>query len=255
MSHVKVELLNRVLSITLSRPEKKNAISRDMYEDMAHAIGQVKHNQEIALVLFKGEGDCFTAGNDMQEFASVNAGLELRDNTLFMQALLECEVPVIAQVQGMAVGIGCTMLLHCDLVYCSPETRFVLPFINLALVPEFASSYLLPKLAGHRKASQWLMLGEPFAAHEAEQCGLVSQIVEAKELNGFVETVVAKLLTKPQYALRQTKQLMKSEQAKIQLHMKDELDIFSELLVTEAAQECFNAFLQKRKPDQRKLGV
>lgn len=253
MSHVKVELSNRVLSITLSRPEKKNALSRDMYEDMANAIEQVKSNREIAVVLFKGEGDCFTAGNDMQEFASVNAGMELRDNSLFIQALLECEVPVVAQVHGLAVGIGTTMLLHCDLVYCTPDTRFVLPFINLSLVPEYASSYILPRVAGHRKASQWLMLGEPFTASEGEKFGLVSQIVEADKLDGFVQSVVTKLLAKPQYALRQTKQLMKNEQEKIKLHMKDELDIFSELLTSEAAQECFAAFLQKRLPDQNKL--
>jgi enoyl-CoA hydratase/carnithine racemase len=253
MSHVKVELINRVLSIILSRPEKKNALSRDMYETMADALDQVKSDKEIAVVLFKGEGDCFTAGNDMQEFASVNAGMELRDNTLFMQALLECEVPVVAQVHGLAVGIGTTMLLHCDLVYCTPNTRFALPFINLSLVPEYASSYILPRIAGHRKASQWLMLGEQFDASEAEKFGLVSQIVETDKLDNFVQTVVAKLLAKPQYALRQTKQLMRNEQEKIKLHMKDELDIFSELLTTEAAQECFNAFLQKRPADQSKL--
>ena len=154
MSHILTHIEDHVLHIVINRVDKKNALTRSMYQQMADAIFDAKHHPDIRVILLKGHGDCFTAGNDIQDFASKEESEHVAETAAFMRALMDCEKPVIAQVHGVAVGIGTTMLLHCDFVYAQPNTRFVLPFINLGLVPEFASSYLLPKMAGHVKASE-----------------------------------------------------------------------------------------------------
>ena len=160
----------------------------------------------------------------------------------------------MAQVHGVAVGIGTTMLLHCDFVYAQPNTRFVLPFINLGLVPEYASSYLLPKIAGRRKASEWLMLGEPFGTEDAYQFGLLTDIVPETSLSDKVMSVCKKLVEKPAFSLLQTKSLLNNDTDLIRQQMDIELDVFIQAMGMDAAQEAFDAFLNKRpiNPDKFK---
>ncbi|WP_438863910.1 enoyl-CoA hydratase [Neptunicella sp.] len=252
MSHIKIVQQQHCLTISMDRVERKNSLTFAMYQQMADAIIQAEQDDEIRVILIKGEGDCFTAGNDLSDFASASENAALGQTVRFMKALMNCTKPVVAQVHGLAVGIGTTMLLHCDLVYCEENTQFVLPFINLALVPEYAASYLLPRLAGHRKAAEWLMLGEPFNANQAEQFGLVNQSLDTQALTEHVNQVIAKLVSKPRQAMRSTKALMKSDGDNVMTHMDEELDIFIQQLESEAAKEAFNAFLQKRRPDPAK---
>lgn len=253
MSHIITNTENHVLTIRINRSEKKNALTRAMYQQMADAIFSVKHNDDVKVVLIKGEGDCFTAGNDISDFADRDEGEHVGETVAFMRALMDCEKPVVAQVHGMAVGIGTTMLLHCDFIYAEQNTRFVLPFINLGLVPEYASSYLLPRVAGHAKASEWLMLGEPFGTKDAYQFGLLTAVVPESELSAKVNTVCQKLVEKPAFALYQTKSLLKSESDVVHEHMNAEFDVFVEAMGTPAAQEAFDAFLKKRPINPEKF--
>jgi enoyl-CoA hydratase/carnithine racemase len=253
MSHINAHIEDQCLTITINRADKKNALTRDMYQDMAHAILSVKNDGSTKAIVIKGEGDCFTAGNDISDFAKQTENANVPETSAFMRALAATELPVIAQVHGMAVGIGTTLLLHCDFVYATPDTRFVLPFINLGLVPEYASSYLLPKMVGHIKASEWLMLGEPFSAQDAYQSGMLSKIVEAADIDSVVKDTVKKLVGKPAFSLRQTKALLKGENDKINQQMSDEFDIFLEALGSPAAKEAFDAFLNKRPINPEKF--
>ncbi|BDX06282.1 enoyl-CoA hydratase [Planctobacterium marinum] len=252
MSLILIEIQQHCLVLTLNRPEKRNALSSEMYQQLADALNANRDNEQIKSVLITGAGEHFTAGNDLSQFAKVQGKDELASTLAFMQALSSFPMPVIAQVRGMAVGIGTTMLLHCDFVYCDNTATFSLPFINLALVPEYASSLLLPELVGHRKASEWLMLGESFDAAEAEKHGLVNKVAAAPDLQSTCAKVVAGLAKKPAMALKQTKALMKSSTDKVNLHIDTEIDVFVEQLKSEAAKEAFSAFLDKRKPDPTK---
>ena len=253
MSHVSTEIRQQCLTITLNRTDKKNALTCDMYQEMANAILGVRNDSDTKVVLIKGEGDCFTAGNDIGDFAQQQDNAQVPETSAFMHALAECRLPVIAQVHGLAVGIGTTLLLHCDFVYATPDTRFVLPFINLGLVPEYASSYLLPRVAGHIKAAEWLMLGEPFSAEEAYHFGLLTKVVKQEEMQQTVQSTVDKLVAKPSFSLKQTKALLKGNEERTKQQMNEEFDIFLEALGTTAAQEAFDAFLKKRPINPEKF--
>lgn len=252
MSDVIINKQNNLCRITLNREAKKNALTHGMYESLADAIEFAEQDEDIRCILIEARGDCFCAGNDLHDFVSSKENDKLADNVRFMHALHNCKLPVVAQVQGHAVGIGVTMLLHCDLVISDSQATFTMPFVDLGLVPEFSSSFLLPKIAGHRKAAKWLMMGEGFNAIEAESFGLVSESVEALLLADRTQQVVEKMISKPKMALQHTKDLMKTQQDEILLHMNDELDIFIDLLASPAAQEAFSAILEKRKPDPKK---
>ncbi|MDC8831202.1 enoyl-CoA hydratase [Alteromonas gilva] len=254
MSHILIETSGAITHIVLNRPEKKNALTRDMYQTMADALKAADASEQCKVVIIRAEGDMFCAGNEIAGFAEHGKNPHMGETVSFMHALLNCKKTVVAEVSGLAVGIGTTMLLHCDLVYASVDARFILPFINLGLVPEYASSYILPRLAGRRRASEWLMLGEPFGAEEACDFGLVTKAVGGNELRDTVNAVASKLAAKPAFALLQTKALLNSEANEIKQHMDYELDIFIEAMGTEAAQEAFDAFLNKRaiNPDKFK---
>lgn len=254
MTSIVIDTQGAITSIVLNRPEKKNALTRDMYQQMADALVEADQSESCKVVIIRAEGDIFCAGNEIAGFANHGSDPHLAETVSFMKALLNCKKTVVAEVSGLAVGIGTTMLLHCDLVYADSDARFILPFINLGLVPEYASSYILPRMAGRRRASEWLMLGEPFGAQEAYEFGLITKVTEPEALRSTVETVAAKLAAKPAFALLQTKALINNEVGEIQQHMDFELDIFIEALGTEAAQEAFDAFLHKRpiNPDKFK---
>ncbi len=253
MSHISIEQKNQCLTIVMNRVDKKNALTREMYQQMADALYHATHDGETKVVVFKGEGDCFTAGNDINDFANQSENAHVPETASFMRTLAECHLPIVAQVHGMAVGIGTTLLLHCDFVYATPDTQFVLPFINLGLVPEYASSYLLPKVAGHIKAAEWLMLGEPFSATEAYQFGLVTKVVTAEDIEQCVVSTVTKLVAKPSFSLLQTKALLKGEGERVTQQMNEEFDVFLEALGTTAAKEAFDAFLKKRPINPEKF--
>lgn len=251
--HVRVEHSDGVLQIALARPERRNAITVEMYAALADAIENAAKDESVRVISFRGEGQDFAAGNDLADFLTALP----RDTGeipvwRFLRALATCEIPLVAAVQGNCVGIGTTMLLHCDLVIAEEGARFSLPFIDLALVPEAASTLLLPRLAGRRRAARYLLLGEPFGAEEAERIGLVSHLAGAGEVESVTAAIVDRLLAKPPAALRATQRLLRAgESADILARMKLESDAFAERLGSSEAKEAFTAFFEKRKPNFR----
>ena len=246
--HVRVERGDGVLAITLARPERRNAITIAMYAALAEALEQARDDPAIRLVTFRGEGKDFAAGNDLADF--LNAGArETGDIPVwrFLRALVACEVPIIAAVHGNCVGIGTTMLLHCDLVVAEEGTRFSLPFVDLGLVPEAASSVLLPRLVGRRLAARYLLLCEPFGVDEAEAAGLVSHRSAAGELDATFRAVLQALLAKPADAVRQTQRLLRhASRDELLERMQQESDLFAERLESAETREAIIAFFEKR---------
>jgi|SRR5690554_1383696 len=223
---------NSVLRIHLNRPEKKNALTQQMYQVMNDALQDANAREgDIAAVLITGAGDVFCAGNDLGDFLRHG---ELNANSpvfQFLATISSVQVPIVAGVQGPAVGIGTTLLLHCDLVYAADTARFVMPFVDMGLVPEAASSQLLPLLCGHVKATELLMLGETIDGQQAQQLNIVNKVVALNELEATVNTVMANLASKPRASLRLTKKLLKTPQQpvteRIALELKDFLQVLS----------------------------
>ena len=248
--HVRVERDGALLAITLARPERRNAITVAMYAALADAIELAKDDPAVRAITFRGEGQDFAAGNDLADFLAAAPRL---DNDIpvwrLLRALATCEIPLIAAVHGNCVGIGTTMLLHCDLVLADEGARFSLPFVDLGLVPEAASTLLLPRLAGRRRSARYLLLAEPFGAEEALAIGLVSQIVPAGGIDDALKTIVQALLAKPPEALRRTQRLLRlGTQEEILERMKLESDEFAERLASAEVKEAISAFFEKRKP-------
>lgn len=246
---------NGILTIEFNRPEKKNAITAAMYQMMADAIKDAEADASVRAILITGKQEIFTAGNDLEDFLK-NASAEVGDRPVaqFMRALSGCGKPVVAAVAGAAVGIGTTMLMHCDLVYAGDNAKFSMPFTQLGLCPEFASSMLFPQLVGYQRAAEKLMLGEAFGAHEAYDMGLVSKVVPVAELAEFAHAQAAKLVALPASSLRTTKGLLKGAQAEaIQARMLEENKHFGEMLGSKEAKEAFTAFFEKRRPDFTKF--
>lgn len=246
---------NGILTIEFNRPQKKNAITSAMYQSMADALVDAESDAGIRAILIAGKPEVFTAGNDLEDFLkNSSAGVADRPVSQFMRALSGATKPVVAAVAGNAVGIGTTLLLHCDLVYAADNAKFALPFSQLGLCPEFASSMLLEKIVGYPRAAEKLMLGEAFLAQEAYDMGLVSRILPAAELNEFARGQAAKLVALPATSLRVTKRLMKGAQSEaIQARMAEENRHFGEMLGAKEAKEAFTAFFEKRKPDFTKF--
>jgi enoyl-CoA hydratase/carnithine racemase len=249
--HVRIERNGGVLAITLARPERRNAITVAMYDALAETIEGAEGDSSVRVITFRGEGQDFAAGNDLADFL----GALPRDTDgipvwRLLRALARCEVPLIAAVHGNCVGIGTTMLLHCDLVVAEEGARFSLPFVDLALVPEAASSLLLPRLAGRRRAARYLLLAEPFGVEEAIDAGLVSHRATAGQLEAALAAIVAALLAKPAEALRATQRLLRhATKEEILERMQLESGQFAERLESSEAKEAISAFFEKRKPD------
>jgi enoyl-CoA hydratase/carnithine racemase len=252
--HVRVERNGGVLGITLARPERRNAITVAMYAALADAVEGVADDPSVRLISFRGEGQDFAAGNDLADFLQALP----RDTTdipvwRLLRALVACEVPVIAAVQGNCVGIGTTMLLHCDLVIADETARFSMPFVDLGLVPEAASSLLIPRLAGRRRAARYLLLGESFGLGEAVEIGLVSHEAQAGGVDQMLADVTASLVAKPPEALRQTRRLLLHGTREEMLErMELESHIFAERLTSPEVKEAITAFFEKRPPDFRR---
>lgn len=247
--HVRVEKNGAVLGVTLARPERRNAITVAMYAALAEALEDAAADSSIRVITFRGEGQDFAAGNDLADFMNALP----RDTTeipvwRFLRALAECEVPVVAAVHGNCVGIGTTMLLHCDLVIADETARFSMPFVDLALVPEAASSLLLPRFAGRRRAARYLLLGEPFDADEALTIGLVSHRAPAGKAVQTMENIVATLLQKPVEALRRTQFLLRhGTREEILERMTLEGREFAERLTSDEVKQAITDFFDKRK--------
>lgn len=252
--HIHTELTSGVLRIEMRRPEKKNALTGPMYAAMADALERAAREDAVRVVLIHGQPGVFTAGNDLADFLDGPADDPDRPVFRFLRAIAAAPKPLIAAVTGNAVGVGTTMLLHCDLVYAGEGARFQLPFVNLALCPEAASSLLLPRLAGHPRAAELLFFGEPFDAAKAREIGLANAVLPDAGVFAHALARAQKLATLPAASLRETKRLMKQGiAALVPQAMQDEGEIFRRQLASPAAKEAFSAFLEKRKPDFSKF--
>jgi enoyl-CoA hydratase/carnithine racemase len=249
--HVRVEKQGPVLLITLARPERRNAITMAMYGALAEAIEQGSSNSSVRVIAFRGEGQDFAAGNDLADFLqAVTGDREEIAVWRFLRALAACQTPVLAAVHGNCVGIGATMLLHCDLVVAEEGTRFSLPFVDLGLVPEAASSMLFPEIAGRRLAARYLLLGEPFGVEDALAIGLISHRSEKGGLDRALSEIIDALIAKPAAALRATQRLLRhGTREAILERMRLEGDLFAERLRSSEVKEAIAAFFEKRKPD------
>jgi enoyl-CoA hydratase/carnithine racemase len=250
MSHIVTEIRDRVLRIEIARPEKKNALTQEMYAALADALAAGDGDATVRVALIHGARDCFTAGNDLGDFLNRPPHSESSPTHRFLRGIANFGKPLLAAVNGAAVGIGTTMLLHCDLVYAAPGARFQLPFVPLGLVPEAGSSFLLPYIAGYQRAAELLLLGQPFDADKAYAAGFVNSIVPEGELFERARAGALAIAALPPAAVRATKALMRSRFGpRVSDAMIEEMKVFSERLSSPEAREAMTAFFEKRKPD------
>lgn len=248
-----------ILTIEFNRPERKNALTAAMYQTVADAINEAETDASVRAILLVGKPEIFTAGNDLPDFLENSKPVEgvapeSRPVFQFMRALSGSTRPVVAAVSGAAVGIGTTMLMHCDLVYAADNAKFSMPFSQLGLCPEFASSLLLPQVAGYARAAEKLLLGEAFLAQEALEMGLVAKVMPVDELRPFAERQAAKLAALPAASVRATKALMKrAKTPAVNDAMAVENELFGAMLLAPEAKEAMTAFMEKRKPDFSKF--
>jgi len=247
--HVQVTTAERITTIRFDRPEKKNAITLDMYAALYAALETAAGDPAVRAVVLAGSRECFTAGNDLGDFmrAAEGGGSKVTAPTDFLRTIATFEKPIVAAVAGVAIGIGTTMLLHCDLIYAAPNARFKTPFVDLALVPEAGSSILLPALVGARRAAQLLLLGEQLDAQTALAWGLINAVVE--DPDAAAAAAAGKLATQPPGALRATRALTRPSRESVLEAMRVEGEAFVERLRSPEAMEAFQAFLTRRPPD------
>ncbi|HYW56804.1 MAG TPA: enoyl-CoA hydratase [Polaromonas sp.] len=241
---------NNVMTITLNRVEKKNSITSTMYAAMADALEAASADAAVRAVVIQGHESIFSAGNDIGDFLNAPPAAADAPVFRFLRGISSFPKPLLAAVCGPAVGIGTTMLLHCDLVYAGDNAAFSLPFVNLGLCPEAGSSLLVPQLMGNARAAEALLLGEPFTAESALEMGLINRIVPPLEANALAQRQAQKLAAKPLSALVETKRLLKKSQAgAVAERIAEEAVSFGRMLREPAAREAFSAFMEKRKPD------
>jgi enoyl-CoA hydratase/carnithine racemase len=250
MDNIVTEWSEGILRVELNRPEKLNALTSKMYMKLADIFNEAAKDERTRVVLWHGAGDAFSAGNDVRDFLEHPPGPGESPQARLMNALVDFDKPLIAAVRGAAIGGGTTMLLHCDFVYAGESTRFQMPFINLAVVPEFGSSWLVPATIGHIRAAELIMFGLPFGARRATELGLVTRVVSDQDVLPVATETARKLAEKPAAALRVSKRLLKrSFREEIRAAMKVETDAFSVQVRSEEAKEALTAFLEKRPPD------
>jgi enoyl-CoA hydratase/carnithine racemase len=243
-----------VMTITFNRLDKKNSITAAMYAAMADAVAQAGTDPAVRVVVFQGHESIFSAGNDIGDFLNQPPTTQESPVFRFLRGIATFEKPLLAAVAGPAVGIGTTMLFHCDLVYAGDNAAFSMPFVNLGLCPEAASSLLAPRMFGYHRAAEALLMGEPFFAEAAQEVGLVNRVVPPTEVNGYAQAQARKLAAKPLSSLIATKRLMKgSSQQEVLQKMDEEGQSFGRMLREPAAKEAFGAFMEKRKPDFSKV--
>jgi enoyl-CoA hydratase/carnithine racemase len=236
-----------IKEICISRPEKRNAISRSMYDELTRLIDEAQSNEDCAAVILYGAGGNFTVGADINDFQT-RRGNEDSPAVTFLRKLAEVDVPLIAAVEGLAIGIGTTMLQHFDFVYASREARFRMPFVSLGLCPEGGSSYLLETIVGMRKAREWLMLGKFFGAEEALESGLLTSLIQDGAVIARARETALELSKLPKASVRTTKRMLnRNTRDTVQGALDHEVRMFADLLNTEATQEIFKAFLDKKR--------
>jgi enoyl-CoA hydratase/carnithine racemase len=252
--HIRVEFDEGVCSIQFCRPNKKNAFTVAMYEAIVAGFTAARTRPDIRVILLRGSEGAFTAGNDLADFMQQPPTSADSPVVQLIRTLVECEKPIVAAVQGVAIGIGVTMLLHCDLVYAGENVRFQMPFTKLGLCPEAGSSYLLPRLMGYQRAAELLLLGEPFSAAHALDYGLVNQVLADEAVVDRARQIAQAVAKKPPAAVRNSKQLMRAGyRENLDRTIAAELEIFSASLRSAEAAEAFQAFFGKREPDFSKF--
>ena len=245
---------NGVAVIEIARPEKKNALTQAMYTAMAEALAAAQADATIRAVLITGQPGIFTSGNDLEDFMMRPPQGEDSPVLQFMHALADCAKPVVAAVTGGAIGIGTTMLLHCDLVYVSDEARLAMPFVTLGLVPEYASSLLITQRVGQAKATELLLLGEPFNGEAAVEMGIANAVLPAAEVVNHARRMAERFNALPPGAVRESKALMRrAQKSLVDETIRTEAEVFGQRLRSPEAMEAFQAFFQKRKPDFSKF--
>ncbi|WP_339334452.1 enoyl-CoA hydratase [uncultured Maricaulis sp.] len=254
---VLVETADRIRTIRFNRPEKKNALTQDMYTAAAEALESADSDPSVRVSIITGAGGVFTAGNDIVDFTQRPPEFgkdEVPPVRRFMMALLKAEKPVIAAVDGLAIGIGVTLLLHCDLVVASNRSIFKTPFVDLALAPEFASSQLMPRFFGHAVAAELLLLGDTWDANRARETGLINRVTEPEQLDETARFMAAILAAKAPTSIKASKALMRQPAEDIEVRMDRENTIFASQLQSPEFAEAAAAFLERRAPDFDKLG-
>lgn len=247
--HVTVADAGAVRTVRMNRPDKKNALTASMYDAMAAALENVNGHAEIRCVVIAGVPGAFSAGNDLAEFSqAARAGEGLGSSAVrFLHALASCERPLVAAVQGLAVGVGTTMLLHCDYVVAGTDARFSTPFVNLGLVPEAASSLLAPRLMGHRRAFELLVMGRPLDAAAEQACGLVNAVVAPGDVEVEAMKAARDIAALPAEAVAASRRLMRGSHDKIAARIDEEVRLFKERLQSAEAQHAFSAFLTRKR--------
>lgn len=250
MDDIVTEFTDGILRVVLNRPEKRNAMTSSMYLKLADVFDDAAKDENTRVVLWHGAGDAFSAGNDLKDFLENPPGPGESPQARLMNALVDFDKPLIAAVRGAAIGGGTTMLLHCDVVYAGESSKFQMPFINLALVPEFGSSCLVPLTVGHIRAAELILLGVPFGAERAAALGLVTQVVSDQNLLQVATETARSLAAKPAGALQASKRLLRrSFRKQVKAAMEAENEAFSEQVRSAEAKEALAAFLEKRPPD------
>lgn len=254
--HIQTVLQDGVLTVTLDRADKKNAITQAMYAALADATERTRTDDAVRVILFRGEGDSFSAGNDIADFIALGSqGASAADMPVFrfLKALAVLDKPAVAAVKGRAVGIGLTLLLHCDMVVAAEDALLSVPFVNLALAPEAASSMLLPAVLGHQRAFELFALGEPIDGRTALAWGLANRAVAADQVDATAQELAAKLAARAPNSIRKTKALMRDAERMWAL-MQREGEAFGSQMRSPEAMEAFMAFSQKRAPDFSRIG-
>lgn len=244
-ANVEVSVAGAIQTIRLNRPEKKNALTGEMYGALARALKAADGADGIAVTVILGQPGIFCAGNDVADFLAAAQRGDALQGFSFLEALADREKPLIAAADGPAVGIGATLMLHCDLVFASPRAVFQTPFTDLGLIPEAGSSLLAPQLMGHRRAFELLVMGEPFTAERAKEAGLVNWVVPPEQLEGAALKAAKALAKKPREAVRISRRLLKGDPAAIKSRMKEEGALFLERIKSQEAMAAFAAFLHK----------
>ena len=252
--HIDIKIADSIQTVRFNRPEKKNALTMDMYSAMTEALRDADANADIRVTLITGGETMFTAGNDILDFLQTPPMDEQSPVVQFLFTISTAEKPIVAAVNGVAVGVGTTMLLHCDLVYAGENARLQLPFVNLALVPEAGSSLLLPQMMGHQRAAELLLLGDFFSAETGREAGFITQVCPDDQVLATAQAAALQLAAAPPAALRTAKALMKQANAeRLQETIRTEAGYFGRMLQSPEAIEAFQAFTERRKPDFSKF--
>ena len=254
MTDILIDTANGVMTLTLNRIDKKNSFTQAMYTACADALAQASTDDSVRAVVLQGHATVFSAGNDVGDFLNGPVSTQESPVFRFLRGIATFPKPLVAAVCGPAVGIGTTLLFHCDLVYAGDNAAFSMPFVNLGLCPEAGSSLLVPQMLGYHRAAEALLLGEPFMAEAALEVGLVNRIVPPTEANGVAQAQARKLAAKPLSSLVEIKRFMKKGQmAQVLEVMAEEGERFGQMLREPAAREAFTAFMEKRRPDFSKV--